>query len=145
MYWLGYLSDGRAAGELDWSAIGGTWGTATSRVARWEPAPGERVPYRGFSTLIERIAERSPVLSRYVHKYFCDMTRHCQAIAALLEPSGSVHYIVGNSKFYDVLVPVERIFAALFRAAGLRDARVRAIRKRSSKRELFEYVVSARK
>lgn len=29
MYWLGYLSDGRAAGELDWKAIGGTWGCAT--------------------------------------------------------------------------------------------------------------------
>jgi tRNA1(Val) A37 N6-methylase TrmN6 len=145
MYWLGYLCDGRAAGELDWTAIGGTWGTATSRVARWEPEAGERVPFRGFPSLIARIAEQSPVLSRYVHKYFCDMTRHCQALPRLLKPGGSVHYIVGNSKFYDVVVPVERIFAALFRAAGLGDTRVRVIRKRSSKRELFEYVVSARK
>lgn len=26
MYWLDYLTDGRDAGELDWDAIGGTWG-----------------------------------------------------------------------------------------------------------------------
>jgi hypothetical protein len=145
MYWLGYLTDGRAAGELDWSAIGGTWGTATSRVARWEPSADEHVPFRGFSGLIERISETSEVLGRYVHKYFCDMTRHCRGVAALLEPAGSVHYIVGNSKFYDVVVPVERIFAGLFRAAGLKKTSVRVIRKRSSKRELFEFVVSAHK
>ncbi len=30
MYWLGFLSDGRQAGEMDWQAIGGTWGCATS-------------------------------------------------------------------------------------------------------------------
>jgi DNA modification methylase len=145
MYWLGYLSDGRAAGELDWSAIGGTWGTATSRVARWQPPAGERVPHRGFAQLIAAIAERSPVLSRYVHKYFHDMTQHCLALGTLLKPGGSVHYIVGNSKFYDVLVPVERIFASLFRAAGLRSTQIRVLRKRSSKRELFEYLVSAHK
>ena len=36
MYWLGYLEQPRDAGELDWQAIGGTWGAATSRVAAWE-------------------------------------------------------------------------------------------------------------
>ena len=39
MYWLGYLNDGRQAGELDWRAIGGTWGCATSNLARWKPDP----------------------------------------------------------------------------------------------------------
>lgn len=144
MYWLGYLADGRAAGELDWSAIGGTWGTATSRVARWEPSGDERVPYRGFAKLVARVEEKSPVLARYIHKYFCDMTAHCRSLRPLLKPGGSVHYIVGNSKFYDVLVPVEQIFAALFEAAGFDDAKVATIRKRTSKPELFEFLVSAR-
>lgn len=35
MYWLGYLVNGRDAGDLDWQAIGGTWGIATSRLAEW--------------------------------------------------------------------------------------------------------------
>lgn len=37
MYWLGYLNEAREAGELDWQAIGGTWGVATSRLNQWEP------------------------------------------------------------------------------------------------------------
>jgi DNA modification methylase len=145
MYWLGFLSDGRAAGELDWEAIGGTWGTATSRVARWEPAHDDVVCFDGFTSLIGRIDEKSPVLARYVHKYFCDMARHCRAISRVLKPGGRVDYIVGNSKFYEVLVPVERIFAALFEASGLVNARILRIRKRTSKPELFEFVVSAEK
>jgi hypothetical protein len=56
-----------------------------------------------------------------------------------------VHYIVGNSKFYQVLLPTERIFAALFEAAGFEAVHVETIRKRTSKRELFEFLVSARK
>ena len=73
MYWLGYLSDGRAAGQLDWQAIGGTWGCATSNVAKWEPTQPVEIPYRGFTKLLGRISEKSPVLARYVHKYFHDM------------------------------------------------------------------------
>lgn len=145
MYWLGYLSDGRAAGELDWQAIGGTWGTATSRVGRWEPAEGDEVPVRGFAALVRRVAERSPLLARYVHKYFADMARHCRDLYPALKAGGKLHYVVGNSKFYDVMVPVERIFAELFEAAGFTNANARAIRKRSSKRELFEFLVSAEK
>ena len=36
MYWLGFLDSGRDAGDLDWSAIGGTWGAATSRLIDWD-------------------------------------------------------------------------------------------------------------
>ena len=39
---------------------------------------------------------------------------------------------------------VEEIDAAMFDASGLEDVEIDVIRKRSSKRELFEYVVRAR-
>jgi hypothetical protein len=145
MYWLGYLADGRQAGELDWKAIGGTWGCATSNVAKWVPNEPVVVPFAGFERIVEQIAARSPVLGRYVHKYFYDMVHHCRSLLAVLAPGGSVHYIVGNSKFYDVVLPVEQIFAAIFAAVGLTEASVITIRKRSSKKELFEFVVSAKK
>jgi hypothetical protein len=145
MYWLGYLSDGRAAGELDWKAIGGTWGCATSNVARWKPEHPITVPFKGFDAIVAAISAKSAVLGRYVAKYFHDMVGHCESLFAVVRPGGSVHYIVGNSKFYDVMLPVERIYAALFEAAGFVDARIETIRKRTSKKELFEFVVSARK
>lgn len=144
MYWLGYLSDGRAAGELDWQAIGGTWGCATSNVGKWTPSETRHIPYLGFSEILERIGERSDLLSRYVHKYFFDMLEHVEAVRKTVAPGGALHYIVGNSKFYDVLLPVEQIYAGMFEEAGFTDVMVETIRKRSSKRELFEFVVSAR-
>ena len=50
--------------------------------------------------------------------------------------------IVGNSVFYGVLTPTERIYAALLRKAGFSTVSIRPIRKRNSKRELVEFEVS---
>jgi SAM-dependent methyltransferase len=143
MYWLGYLVERRDAGELDWRAIGGTWGAATSRLSAWKPDPGVEVPYPGLRRIVERISRRAPVLGSYVHRYFEDMARHTQGLARVLAPGARVHYVVGNSKFYDVLLPAEEVFVALFQAAGLENARVTRLRKRTSKVELYEFLVEA--
>jgi hypothetical protein len=143
LYWLGHLSDGRQAGDLDWRAIGGTWGCATSNVAKWVPDTPVRIAFRGFERIVTRISSRSRVLGRYVAKYFHDMTLHCESLFDVVAPGGTVHFIVGNSKFYDVLLPVQRIYAAMFQAAGFENPTVKTIRKRTSKKELFEFVVSA--
>ncbi len=145
MYWLGYLTTGRAAGELDWQAIGGTWGCATSNLTKWRPELDREIPFEGFSPVVERIGEKSKLLAQYVCKYFYDMVLHTDGLFQVVKPGGVLHYIVGNSKFYDVLLPVEDIFASLFLAAGFADVAVRPIRKRTSKKELFEFVVSGRK
>jgi hypothetical protein len=55
-----------------------------------------------------------------------------------------INDIVGNSKFYGVIVPVEEIFASIFKARGFVDINVRPIRKRTSRKELYKYLVSAR-
>ncbi len=143
MYWLGYLEQASDAGDLDWQAIGGTWGSATSRVAAWQ-ASGKS-PLVGLDSLVERIAGESDVLSRYVLKYFFDMLSHVRSISRVMACGGQVHYVVGNSKFFDVLVPVERLFAEIFELCGFRGATVLELRKRTSKRELYEYLVSATK
>jgi hypothetical protein len=143
MYWLGYLSDGRQAGELDWKAIGGTWGCATSFVAKWEPNPRIEIPWRGFQACVEAIKEHSDLLGRYVHKYFEDAMLHVDSLVRVLASGARVHYVVGNSKFYDVLLPTEEIYASLFSAVGMSDISIERIRKRTSKKELFEFVVHA--
>jgi hypothetical protein len=142
MYWLGFFSDRRAPGELDWQAIGGTWGCATSRVESWRPA-GLFEPRHPIHGTVTSIARSSPLLANYVHKYFEDMTRHFDALVPALADGARVFYVVGNSKFYDVILPVEELYADLMRRAGLRDVAISAIRKRNSKKELFEFMVSA--
>jgi DNA modification methylase len=146
LYWLGYFSQAREAGELDWRAIGGTWGVATSRLSEWSSArgfvPDELVP------LLSAIREQptsGPLMAAYVHRYFEDMAEHLAAVQRLLAPGGEVHYIVGNSTFYGVTVPTERLLAAELSALGFHDVEVFTLRKRNSKKELFEFRVSARR
>lgn len=142
MYWLRYLEEKRAAGALDWKAIGGTWGSATSNLGSWRPEPAVRPP-GALEPLLAGIAETSPLLSTYVRKYFHDMALHLASLSRVVRRGGTAHYIVGNSKFYEVVVPVELLLAELFEANGFRRVSVETLRKRSSKKELFEYSISA--
>lgn len=145
MYWLGYLHNGREAGELDWKSIGGTWGCATSNLMKWNPDADRRVSFKGFRAILKNIERQSLLLSRYVEKYFHDMASHCDELFRVVSRGGNIHYIVGNSKFYDVMLPVEAIYACLLRDAGFTKVTIHTIRKRSSKKELFEFLVSAQK
>jgi hypothetical protein len=142
MYWLGFLEDGRQAGELDWQAIGGTWGCATSLLGTWKPSKRE-IPFDGFNELVSAVGEHHTLLGRYVHKYFEDMMHHISSLKSVLAPRAACHYIVGNSKFYDTLLPVEEIYAAMFRAEGFIGVTIETLRKRTSKKELYEFVVHA--
>lgn len=144
MYWLGYLEDGREAGELDWQTIGGTWGIATSRLQSWA-ANGVQIPYPKFDEIIGEISEQSLPLANYVHKYFADIFMHLKNLRSVLSSKAQVFYIVGNSRFYDTLVPVEHIYASLLESCRFTHINIEVIRKRNSKKELFEYVVTAKK
>ncbi len=142
MYWLKYLEQRKDAGVLDWLAIGGTWGSATSNLSSWAPTAGQRIG-GDLEQRLAAIAEESPVLSTYVRKYFHDMSAHVASVERVLQRGGSVRYVVGNSKFYDVVVPVQDWLGAEFERAGFGSVEVRALRKRTSKKELYEYLVSA--
>ena len=147
MYWLGFLDNGRDAGELDWSAIGGTWGVATSRLGDWKHSR-ESFVHPLLDAPVSRIAgdgnKNGELLAKYVAKYFDDIWEHVNSLLTVVGKGTELHYIVGNSTFYGVLLPVERIYAAMLEEAGFEDVRCRAIRKRNSKKELFEFDVSAR-
>lgn len=147
MYWLGFLRSGRDAGEMDWAAIGGTWGVATSRLIEWE-RPAEPLQSAILDEALCRMAhhdnKNGKLLANYVAKYFEDMWRHLNSLVTVLNDYSKVHYIVGNSTFYGVLLPVEQIYAEMFESLGFKDIRCRAIRKRNSKKELYEFDVSAR-
>jgi hypothetical protein len=145
MYWLRFLSDGREAGELDWRAIGGTWGCATSNLTKWKPEDEREVPYNGFQSLVNKVGETSDVLACYLRKYFHDMVVHSCDVHALVRKGGTVHYIVGNSKFYETIIPVQDIFVTMLKEAGFSGLSAVAIRKRTSKKELFEYLVTGKK
>jgi SAM-dependent methyltransferase len=146
MYWLRYLTEPADAGELDWSAIGGTWGVATSRVGAWEPT--EPLPLaaevaRAGAAIRATDGRNADLLARYVHKYVDDMWRHFRSAAEVVRSGGRVVYVVGNSSFFGQVVPVQDWYAHLLDEAGFTDVSVRSIRKRNSNKALYEYAVEA--
>jgi hypothetical protein len=146
MYWLRYLTEPRDAGELDWTAIGGTWGVATSRVGAWEP--DNDVPLDGHLTrTCRRIratgGRNADLLARYVHKYADDMWRHFRSATGVLRSGGRAIYVVGNSSFFGEVVPVQEWYARLLAETGFRGVTVTTIRKRNSNKALYEYAVEA--
>lgn len=147
MYWLGFLTNGRDAGELDWKAIGGTWGIATSRLTDWK-RPTDQLKSNHLSAALTRIAhadnKNGTVLANYVAKYFDDMWAHFQRLIPVLDHGAELHYIVGNSTFYGTLVSTELLYAETLTALGFNEIECHAIRKRNSKKELVEFDVVAR-
>lgn len=148
MYWFGFLSDGAAAGELDWKAIGGTWGSATSKLLSWE-SQGQIPPIQNE---LDRITleisacdnKNAETMATYVRKYFSDMWEHFLSTLSYMEQNGSVCYVIGNSLFYGIEVPAHEWYACMLSEIGYKDVTIEAIRKRNSKKELFEYKVTGR-
>jgi SAM-dependent methyltransferase len=147
MYWLGFLENGRDAGELDWTAIGGTWGIATSRLTDWERSE-KHFNSTHLTGALQAIAhadnKNGALLAKYVAKYFDDMWAHFCELPQLLASGAELHYIVGNSTFYGTLVSTERLYAEMLAELGFSQVECRPIRKRNSKKELIEFDVVAK-
>lgn len=146
MYWTRHLSTGAEAGELDWRAIGGTWGTATGRLGTWEPVtdtPVDAAIAEVGARIVRDGGKNGPLLATYVHRYHHDMWLHLHGAVRVVRSGGRLVYVVGNSTFFGHEVPVHEWYAAMLQALGLRDVGVKVVRKRSSKKALFEYAVSA--
>ena len=145
MYWLKYLSDPSDAGTLDWRAIGGTWGTATSKLQQWNPSR-ELAIDRDLRSVVQKIAVGHPtngkLLAKYVEKYFEDMSVHFAEAFRSLKKGGDATYIVGNSSFYGTLVPAEEWYSDLLKSTGFRNVKIETIRKRNSNKSLFEFAVT---
>ena len=102
MYWMGYLKSAREAGDLDWEAIGGTWGVATSRLMARKDSDAQFRDERlnEFLTQIAHPANKNgKLLANYVAKYFDDIWLHLASLTEVLKAGCKVHYIVGNSTY----------------------------------------------
>ncbi|MDR0682692.1 MAG: site-specific DNA-methyltransferase [Dysgonamonadaceae bacterium] len=145
MYWVKFLKNGSDAGALDWEAIGGTWGVATSNLKNWTPL-NNNLPGRLYE-ICEKIGKcedkNAEVMSRYVHKYFDNIHSHLLNMSILLKPDAKVNYIVGNSSFYGYFVETQEIIAEIMKQIGYMNVCIHTIRRRNTKKGLLEYNVKA--
>ena len=145
MYWLKFLSSGEEAGELDWKAIGGTWGSATSKLLTWSKT--DSVLSNDLLDICDKIAmadsKNGRAMSLYVLKFFDDMFVHLSNLREHLNNGARVNYILGNSSFYGIMVDTESYIVDMFEKLGYKDVSSSVIRKRNSKSCLYEYLISA--
>lgn len=145
MYWTKFLNTAREAGEIDWKAIGGTWGIATSRLQDWSSNKVQSP--KSLKTTVSKIekseGKNNMLMAKYVDKYFCDMHCHFENLRYCLLPGATLNYIVGNSSFYGVQVHTERLLSESLQSLGYTNVNNCIVRKRNSKKELYEYCVSA--
>lgn len=146
MYWTDFLKTADQASELDWQAIGGTWGKATSRLSTWE---SDRTLPQYVYDIANEIADvdnkSAKLMANYVLKYFEDMRLHLSSVYDGLTSRGKVFYIIGNSNFYGITVPAERIYVDLMNDIGFIHTDFRIVRKRNSNKQLYEFMVTAQK
>lgn len=146
MYWTKFIEEAREAGEMDWQAIGGTWGIATSRLNDWQPEQ-KNLPellYETINQISKAESKNGELLAKYVHKYFHDMQLHFESLRHVLSDNAELHYIVGNSSFFGIMVDTAEILASSMKNLGYENVNYEIIRKRNCNKALFEYDVSAK-
>lgn len=147
MYWLGFLSSGEQAGDLDWAAIGGTWGSATSKLLSWkcdEPWDAPEQLTDAVSRISAADAKNGRTMAQYVLKFFYDMYLHFKNLRKNLAQGCELYYVLGNSSFYGNMVHTDVIVCEMMRHLGYTDPQATVIRKRNSKKELYEFMISSR-
>ena len=109
-----------------------------------EPATGAGASDLAWIAFCRLIIERnSSLMANYVRKYFHDVHLHLRCLRKSLQKGAVLCYIVGNSSFYGVQVRTDELLMESLRMLGFANVSSTVIRKRNSKKELFEYCVRA--
>lgn len=140
MFYLGFVQDGREVGELETEAIGGTWGKATS-VLSGHFEYRSTVVEESLRGIPERIGQHSHLMQSYVIKYFNDIEQHLESLKPFLRRGALLAYVIGNSKFYRIVLPSDEILADIFEANGFQIISIERMRRRNSKSGLYEAIV----
>ena len=142
MFYLGFVQDGREVGELETEAIGGTWGKATSVLSGHFDYRSTAIK-KALRGIPERIGQHSHLMQNYVIKYFNNIEQHIQSLKPFLRRGARLAYVIGNSKFYKIVLPSDEILADIFAANGFQIISIERMRRRNSKSGLYEAIVFA--
>lgn len=147
LYMLDFFSGKTEAADLDKRTIGGTWGTATSILAKGTLAPECDAVRDAVGNVVARIRASDNLMANYVMKYFNLLARQISSMDRFVSPDVSVAYVVGNSCVKDVYVETDVILGKIFEGLGLgyRVLNIERFRKRHSGTDLYETTVFATK
>lgn len=146
LYFFDFITTAKQAAQLDIETIGGTWGSATSRLMKGEVMPVCAAVDKVVSPLVAEIRCQDNLMANYTLNYFNGLATHLRALQPLPRANLRVAYVVGNSRLKGVYVATDELLAELFKALdlGYEDIHIERFRRRHSGRDLYESVVYAR-
>jgi DNA modification methylase len=144
LFFFDFIGSAAAVGQLETDAIGGTWGKATSVLARGIKPKNELIE-KLLHPYLHGIHANGNLMASYVVKYFNDIYDHAGQVAEVCKEQARLAYVIGNSKFYDHPLPSDEILASIFAHFGFGLERIDHMRKRQSKTGLYEAVVFMRR
>lgn len=147
MYMLGFMKSRSAASELDKQTIGGTWGTATSELARGAIKPRNAAVHITVGATAEAIREKDNLMANYVVHYFNRLCAQVERMEDICTSDFRVAYVVGNSRIKGVYVETDVLFGEMLEHMGLgyRVLDIHRFRRRHSGTALYESIVYASK
>lgn len=147
MYMLGFMKSKREAGLLDQRTVGGTWGIATSELAKGVILPANQAVSDVMKEIVEELRLRDNLMANYVVHYFNRLSQQIIEMNRILAPSARTAYVVGNSRIKGTYIETDVLLAKIVERLGL-DYKVFDIhrfRLRHSGVKLYESIVYAQK
>lgn len=139
LHFMELLEDIREATEIDLTAVGGTWGRATSVLQnKLLTVPDEIFPFLSY---YDELKEKSILMCNYATKYFIDLSSHIQSLRKVVNGNFKGAYVVGNSRLSGVEIFTEVILGKIFEQAGFSVEKIISFRKRGGRQRLYETAV----
>lgn len=144
LFFFDFIEGARAVGQLETDAIAGTWGKATSVLAKGVE-PKNEVVESVLAPYVHGMYRNGNLMAYYVTKYFNDLYDHAEQIARVCKRRCQLAYVIGNSQFYGNPLPSDEMLASIFGHFGFDLVRIDRMRRRQSKRGLYEAAVFMRR
>jgi hypothetical protein len=145
LYMLGFFKGKREAGELDSKTIGGTWGTATSSLAKGEIQPYNAAVEKVVGQTVNDIRKHDVLMSNYCMNYFNRLAEHLENLVPYLAKNARLGYVVGCSRLRGVYVETDTLLSKLIAETSpeFHSHSIHRFRKRNSGKDLHESAVYA--
>jgi hypothetical protein len=145
LFFFDFFSRPKQASDLDVKTIGGTWGSATSMLAKGVVDAAHPAVENVAGKVVAEIRKLDNLMANYLMRYFNLLAQQILALSPHLSPDARLAYVVGCSRLKGVYVETDVLLGQLFEelGIGLQLTRVERIRKRNSGKDLHESIVYA--
>ena len=143
LYLFDFFSVPKQAADLDKKTIGGTWGSATSALAKGRLPPENKIVCEVAGPVVESIRQTDNLMANYVMKYFNLIAKQITEMEELLTEDARLAYVVGCSRIKGIYVETDVMLGRIMEGLGYKVSAVERIRKRNSGKNLHEAIVYA--